>query len=363
MELFDTYTKDLVDLPLPPGPVRMYICGPTVYARAHVGNARPFVIGMWWRQWLKVMGYNVTFVHNITDVNDKIYDAAGDGSSAELARQTSEWYVEDTEALGLGLPDEMPKVSQNVPVIVEFIAPGLEPAMPAIIESYRGRLLLAVVDGTVNPQLAQAFQVREVPAVAAVVAGRPVSLFLGTPSEQETRQVLDELLALAAENGVTGTVTLAEPGEPDDGEPAEPAEEPLPPHHQEAYDAIAAGDYVTAIAEYKKALAENPRDSLAVAGLAQVLLLQRLDGVTVAEVRAAAADRPTDVDAQLAVADLDMSGGHLDDAFGRLLELFPSLDQPGKDMVRTRLLEFFEIAGAEDARVIAARRALSRSEI
>ena len=54
MELFDTYTKELVDLPLPPGPVRMYICGPTVYARAHVGNARPFVIGMWWRQWLKV---------------------------------------------------------------------------------------------------------------------------------------------------------------------------------------------------------------------------------------------------------------------------------------------------------------------
>ena len=100
MELFDTYTKDLVDLPLPPGPVRMYICGPTVYARAHVGNARPFVIGMWWRQWLKVMGYNVTFVHNITDVNDKIYAAAGDGSSAELARQASEWYVEDTEALG-----------------------------------------------------------------------------------------------------------------------------------------------------------------------------------------------------------------------------------------------------------------------
>ena len=75
MELFDTYTKELVDLPLPPGPVRMYICGPTVYARAHVGNARPFVIGMWWRQWLKVTGYNVTFVHNITDVNDKIYDA------------------------------------------------------------------------------------------------------------------------------------------------------------------------------------------------------------------------------------------------------------------------------------------------
>ncbi len=120
MELFDTYTKALVDLPLPRGPVRMYICGPTVYARAHVGNARPFVIGMWMRSWLKVTGYDVTFVHNITDVNDKIYDAAP-GASAELAKQATEWYLEDTGDLGLGMPDEMPKVSQNVPVIVEFI--------------------------------------------------------------------------------------------------------------------------------------------------------------------------------------------------------------------------------------------------
>ena len=120
MELFDTYTKSLVDLPLPVGPVRMYICGPTVYARAHVGNARPFVIGMWMRSWLQVTGYHVTFVHNITDVNDKIYDAAP-GASAELAKQATEWYLEDTGDLGLGMPDEMPKVSQNVPVIIEFI--------------------------------------------------------------------------------------------------------------------------------------------------------------------------------------------------------------------------------------------------
>jgi cysteinyl-tRNA synthetase len=126
MELFDTYTKELVDMPLPPGPIRMYICGPTTYARAHVGNARPFVIGMWWRQWLKVTGYNVTFVHNITDVNDKIYDAAGDGPSADLAKQATEWYLEDTAALGLGMPDDMPKVSQNVPVIVEFIEELIE---------------------------------------------------------------------------------------------------------------------------------------------------------------------------------------------------------------------------------------------
>ncbi len=101
MRLFDTYTKALVELPPPPGPVRMYFCGPTVYARAHIGNARPFVIGMWLRSWLRATGYEVKFVHNITDVNDKIYDAAP-GASAALAEQATAWYLEDTGGLGLG---------------------------------------------------------------------------------------------------------------------------------------------------------------------------------------------------------------------------------------------------------------------
>jgi putative thioredoxin len=162
------------------------------------------------------------------------------------------------------------------------------------------------------------------------------------------------MLEVAAQNGVTGTVSVDA-----DEEPQEPVEEPLPPHHQEAFDAISAGDYDTAIAEYKTALAQNPRDQLAVAGLAQVSLLKRLDGAIAADVRASAASAPGDVAAQLAVADLDVSGGHLDDAFARLLDLFPSLDQSGKDAVRARLLEFFEIAGAEDPRVIAARRRLT----
>jgi cysteinyl-tRNA synthetase len=120
MRLFDTYTKALVDLPPAPGPVRMYICGPTVYARAHIGNARPFVIGMWLRSWLRARGYEVTFVHNITDVNDKIYDAAP-GASAELALQATGWYLADTGGLGLGMPDAMPKVTDHVPEIVRFI--------------------------------------------------------------------------------------------------------------------------------------------------------------------------------------------------------------------------------------------------
>ena len=260
-------------------------------------------------------------------------------------------------------------LSSRVPVVVEFYAPGLQPSLGPIIASYGGRLVLATVDGAANPQLAQAFQVREVPAVSALIAGRPVNLFLDIPPEAEVRQVLDELLALAVQNGVTGTIPMtpeaaaadAEPGESESApaEPAPPAEEPLPPHHQEAYDAIATGDYAGAVAEYKLAITQNPRDALAVAGMAQASLLLRLDGADAGALRAAAAASPTDVDAALAVADLDVSGGHLDDAFARLLDLFPALDQKAKDGVRARLLEYFEIGGADDPRVLAARRMLT----
>jgi putative thioredoxin len=167
--------------------------------------------------------------------------------------------------------------------------------------------------------------------------------------------VLDQVLVLAEQNNVTGAL----PASGDPTVPAEPVEEPLPPHHQEAYDAIAAGDYDLAITEYKTAIAQNPRDALAVAGLAQVSLLQRVDGITPDEVRAAAASAPDDLDAQLAVADLDVSTGHVDDAFDRLLDLFPMLDAAGKNTVRTRILQYFEIVGTDDPRVIAARRRLT----
>jgi cysteinyl-tRNA synthetase len=100
--------------------VRTYVCGPTVYARAHIGNARPFVIGMWLRSWLKANGYDARLVHNITDINDKIYDAAP-GKSAELAERATAWYLEDTGDLGLGMPDYLPKATESVPAIVSFI--------------------------------------------------------------------------------------------------------------------------------------------------------------------------------------------------------------------------------------------------
>jgi putative thioredoxin len=93
--------------------------------------------------------------------------------------------------------------------------------------------------------------------------------------------------------------------------------------------------------------------------LAQVSLLQRLEGVEAQAVRDAAAAAPADVHAQLLVADLDVAGGHLDDAFDRLLSLFPSLDHADKELVRARLLDYFEVAGTDDPRVVAARRRLT----
>lgn len=244
------------------------------------------------------------------------------------------------------------ELSRSVPVIVEFYAEGIAPALGGIVASYGGRLVLATVEGNRNPQLAQAFQVQQVPAVVALIGGRPVPLFLGMPSEEEVRQVLDQVLDAAAQNGITGTV-------PVDGEPEEPAEEPLPPLHQEAFDAISAGDYARAAQAYRTAIAQSPRDQLAVAGLAQVQLLQRLEGAVAADIRRAAADAPDEVDAQLAVADLDLSGGHVEDAFARLLRVFPGQAAEGRAAIRTRLLDYFEIVGAEDPRTVAARRALT----
>jgi cysteinyl-tRNA synthetase len=120
VRLYDTFSRSLVELPAPPGPIRMYFCGPTVYARAHIGNARPFIVGMWLRSWLRSRGYDAQLVHNITDINDKIYDAAP-GASAALAAQATEWYLEDTGDLGLGMPDGLPKATESVPQIVAFI--------------------------------------------------------------------------------------------------------------------------------------------------------------------------------------------------------------------------------------------------
>jgi cysteinyl-tRNA synthetase len=121
MRLYDTATRGLVELPEPgERPIGMYFCGPTVYQRIHVGNARVFVVSMWLRRWLLERGYDVTLVENITDINDKIY-AAAPGDSARLASDAARWYIEDTDLLGLGRPDHEPLATGTIPEIVALI--------------------------------------------------------------------------------------------------------------------------------------------------------------------------------------------------------------------------------------------------
>jgi len=257
---------------------------------------------------------------------------------------------------------ELLELSKLVPVIVDLWAQWSEqatqltPVMENLIREYNGRFVLATVDIDTNPQLAQAFQATSVPTLAAVINGQPVQLFDGVLPVVQIREVLERVLELAAQHGVTG---VADAGAAPEGEPAEPVEPELPPHHREAYDAIERGDYAAAIDIYKLAIARDPRDIMATAGLAQVSLLARLQGKTIAEVRSAAADNPADLDAQLLVADLDLSGGHIEDAFDRLLGLFPGQDAAGKNQIRQRMLELFEVVGADDPRVPPARKRLT----
>ncbi|AND16604.1 co-chaperone YbbN [Rathayibacter tritici] len=258
--------------------------------------------------------------------------------------------------------DHVVQLSSRVPVIVDLRGSWSDQSqsMTALLEkvvvSYAGAFVLVGVDVESSPQLAQAFQVQSVPTVAAIIGGRPVPLFSGLVAEEQLRDLLEQVLQLAAQNGVTGTVPV-EGAAPAEGAESEP--EPLPPHHQEAYDAIDRGDYAAAITEYETAIAQNPRDDLAVAGLAQVKLLARLQGHTLDDIRSTAAAEPSNLDAQLAVADLDVSGGHVEDAFDRLLSMFPRLDADGKAAVRARLLELFEIVGQTDPRVNKARARLT----
>lgn len=264
---------------------------------------------------------------------------------------------------------ELLELSQSVPVLVDLYADwadqstALSAILQRVVTGLGGRLVLARVAVEQNPQLAQAFQAQSVPTVAAVIAGQPVPLFAGVIAEDQLLDILEQLLQLAVQNGVTGTAIAADANESEAAgqtpDAAAPVEEPLPPHHAEAYEAIEKGDYPAAIGFYKTAIAQDPRDALAVAGLAQVSLLHRLQGKSLEQIRSAGAAGPNDLDAQLDVADLDLSGGHVSDAFDRLLTLFPTLDADGKNRVRERMLELFEVVGTTDPSVIAARQRLA----
>lgn len=252
--------------------------------------------------------------------------------------------------------------SAQVPVVFVLWASWSEASaavvtdLVALAQEYAGRFLLARVDAEATPQIVQAFGAQGVPAVVAVLRGQPVPLFQGAASKEDIRAVVDQLLEAAAANGITGTVPGAD-AEP--APPAEPEEPPLPPLHQAAYEAIERDDLDEAVAAYTQALQENPRDEMARAGLAQVELLRRTAGVDPRAARAAAAADPRDVDAQLQVADLDLLGGQVEDAFTRLVDLVRVTAGSDRERVRVRLVELFGVVGDTDPRVMSARRALA----
>ncbi|HLS61750.1 MAG TPA: tetratricopeptide repeat protein [Ruania sp.] len=252
--------------------------------------------------------------------------------------------------------------SNQVPVLVLLWQVGegqsiqLNSTLETLVTEQRGKLVLARIDVAAHPRLAQAFQVQAVPAAMAVIKGQPVPLFQGAPATEQIRPVLDQLLQLAKENGVTGEVDTGQ--QPEEGE--EPAEPPLPPHLQAAYDAIEADDLDGAVAAFEHAINENPADAEAAAGLAQVQLLQRIAGLDPEQVLQRATEaKAGDLDAQLPAADLEVAGGRLAEGYTRLLQAVRVTAGDDRERARLRLLELFRIAPDDDPAVVKARRDLA----
>jgi len=249
--------------------------------------------------------------------------------------------------------------SLTVPIIVVLIAAKAAPAptlianLTTLAADYAGRFVLATMDVETSPLVAEALQIPSVPAAVAFIKSQPVPLFQGSYPIEELRAVIDQVLALAAQNGVTGTA-----GEPAPTEPVAP-EAPSDPRLDAVFDAIERGDYDAAEAVYRQMLREAPGDSAAKAGLAQVGLLRRTDDVDAIAVQAAAAAAPDDLAAQLAMADLEMVSAQVPEAFDRLIRLLKNVDGDDRETVRVRLVDYFEIVGPDEPAVPPARKAMA----
>ena len=254
--------------------------------------------------------------------------------------------------------------SVQVPVILDLRSPSspasgeLSSTMQTLATEYGGRFLLGRADVEAHPQIAQAFQVQAAPAVVALIKGQPLPLFQGAQPLEQIRAVIDEVLRVAAENGVTGQVDVGE--EVEDGEAPEPEPEPLPPHIQAAYDAIENDDLDGAAAAFEKQLNEQPGDAEAKAGLAQVDLGRRLSGLDVQTVLTTVAQAASDdVEAHLAAADVEAASGRVDAAFNRLISLVRVTAGDDREQARKRLLELFLIVPEDSPELLKARRDLA----
>ncbi|HLS33332.1 MAG TPA: tetratricopeptide repeat protein, partial [Brevibacterium sp.] len=220
-----------------------------------------------------------------------------------------------------------------------------------VVAAYEGRVVLAKIDVDANPRIHQAFQVQSIPTVVALLKGQPAPLFQGAQPEQQIRQVFDQVIQVAGQQGMTKTAV-----------PLDGAEAPEPgPAHPEALAALESGDFDGAEAIYRAALAEAPADAEAKLGLVRVAMLKRTKDLDPAEVLAAASEAPRDVDAALQAADVELSQGDADKAFSRLLGLMPTATPDDKERLRVRLLDLFEVVGGDDPRVVKARGRLMRA--
>ena len=253
--------------------------------------------------------------------------------------------------------------SMTAPVVIVFHsaaqAPGSEQYaadVAAEAERLEGRLLAALVDVDAHPEIAQAMQIPQVPLTMVVLDGRPVSQPIpGALSPEEISTLFSQLGQQLTAQGITGRHQPRSAGAP----AAEGEEEVVDPRYAPAEDALAAGDIDAAVAEYQKLLDANPADVVAAGGLAIAKVMQRTQDVDPNAARAAAADSPDDVDAQTLVADLDMLGGHVEDAFTRLVNLVARTSDKDREKARDHLLGLFAAVGNDDPRVLAGRRNLA----
>ncbi|MFE5403816.1 tetratricopeptide repeat protein [Streptomyces sp. NPDC004596] len=297
--------------------------------------------------------------------------AKAEQTRAEAARQGGAGAVSPADLVidvdEAGFERDVLQRSAEVPVVIDFWAEWcqpckqLSPVLERLAVEYNGRFLLAKIDVDANQMLMQQFGVQGIPAVFAVVAGQALPLFQGAAGEQQIRQTLDQLVQVAEERfGLTG-LTVDPDAAPGAAVPQEAPAGPYDALLEAAVQALDAGDLGGAVQAYRNVLSDDPGNTEAKLGLAQAELLQRVQDMDPQLVRKEAAEKPGDVDAQIAAADLDLVGGHVDDAFGRLIDAVRRTAGEDRDAVRRRLLELFEVVGPEDPRVVGARRALARA--
>ena len=275
-------------------------------------------------------------------------------------------YVIDTTEASF---QAMVQTSTTFPILVLLWVPTDDRLFPLAtrlaqaVNAQEGRIQLSRIDIASNPQIAQTFQVQGAPALFALLAGRPMPILQGLPTDEEMNQITDQLIPqviqMAQKAGITGSAPYQETNDQGQEEQAgQAAADAIPPAHQEARRLAQEGDYAAAAEAYGKLVQADATDDLAKREQAKCLLMARSSKADVRRVRQAAADAPDDLQAQLDVADVDMIGGQIQDAFDRLLD-FLAGHRDQTDPIRRRLLEYFVIPEPTDPRLAKARRRLS----